>query len=90
MASVGQDTTPPTVNCPQAVTSYTQGGTNNMVSYPEATASDNSGGVVTITYSTISGSNFQVGNTTVTVTATDQSNNSDQCTFTVTVIGMWY
>ncbi|MGA9522613.1 MAG: HYR domain-containing protein, partial [Myxococcaceae bacterium] len=39
----------------------------------------------TVHYSRASGTRFPVGVTTVTVTATDASNNSDACEFTVEV-----
>jgi len=51
-----------------------------------ATATDNSGGPVTITYNPAQGSIFPIGNNTVTVTATDPSNNVTTGTFTVTVL----
>jgi len=48
-------------------------------------ASDNCPGV-TFACSPASGSTFPVGTTTVTCTATDTSNNTAQCSFTVTVL----
>ncbi len=50
-----------------------------------ATATDNSGGAVTITYSQNPNTAFAVGTTTVTVTGTDASNNSSTGSFTVVV-----
>ncbi|HKC36041.1 MAG TPA: T9SS type A sorting domain-containing protein, partial [Chitinophagaceae bacterium] len=55
-----------------------------IVSYPAATATDNCSGT-TITYSKASGSFFDVGTTTVVVTAKDGSNNTAACSFTITV-----
>ena len=78
------DTQPPAITCPA-----------NMVKEPtcpggaKATyapvASDNCPGV-TFACSPASGSTFPVGTTTVTCTATDTSNNTAQCSFTVTVL----
>ncbi len=90
MASVGQDTTPPMLTCPDSFTRYFQEQATRTVTYPPATASDNSGGAVSLSYSQPSGLTFNVGDTTVTVTGIDPSGNSDQCEFNVTVIGMWY
>ena len=50
-----------------------------------ATATDNCSGTVSITYSTVSGSFFNVGTTSVTVTATDICGNSSNCSFDVTI-----
>jgi hypothetical protein len=55
------------------------------VSYSAATASDNLGQSVSLSYSKESGSQFSVGNTVITVTATDEAGNQDVDTFTVTV-----
>ena len=60
--------------------------TSMAVTYPAATASDNCSGTVTISYSNPSGSVFDVGTTTVTVTATDAVGNQTTGTFTVTVL----
>jgi hypothetical protein len=57
-----------------------------VVNYPAATASDSCASNVNISYSQASGTSFPVGPTTVTVTATDASNNSSTCTFKVTVL----
>ena len=90
------DTTPPTITCPADTTSYVRSGTTSTpVQFNSATASDNSGGQVTITYRTTAnpnvnvdpGSLFSTGRTTVTATATDPSGNSQQCNFDVTVTG---
>ena len=82
----GQDTTPPNVICPQnQQISASPGQTSVPVSYPPASATDNSGQTPRLSYSRPSGSAFPLGSTFVTVTATDNSGNSAQCTFTVTV-----
>ncbi|MGV3663901.1 MAG: HYR domain-containing protein [Prosthecobacter sp.] len=56
------------------------------VTYPAATATDNSGISPTLTYSRVSGAVFPVGSTLVVVTAKDAANNSTTGSFTVTVV----
>lgn len=83
------DTTAPVVSCPSNVTVYlplNSTAVSMPVSYSPASATDNCDSSVTIGYSQASGSVFPVGTTTVTVTATDDANNSSTCTFTVTVL----
>lgn len=83
------DGTPPTLNVPANVTVYlpvNTTATSMVVTYPAATASDNCSGTVTIGYSKLSGTVFNVGPTTVTVTATDAVGNQTTGTFTVTVL----
>jgi hypothetical protein len=80
-----KDVQPPVVTCPANITKPNDPGLcGAVVAYPAATASDNCTGV-TITYSKASGSFFDVGTTTVVVRATDGSNNTATCSFTVTV-----
>jgi len=82
------DNTPPVLSCPSNLTVYLplhSTATSMPVNYPAATASDNCG-TVNVGYSQASGSVFPIGPTTVTVTATDQYNNSSTCAFTVTVL----
>jgi len=81
------DTTPPNLQCPANITaaSPAPGQTCTVVNYPNVVASDTCG-IVTITYDPPSGTCFECGKTSVvTVTATDECNNSRTCTFTVTV-----
>jgi hypothetical protein len=59
------------------------------VNYPAATASDNCSTQPAITYSKASGTSFGLGTTTGTVTATDASGNSSQCSFKVNVVYSW-
>ena len=80
-----KDVQPPVVTCPANVTKPNDPGLcGAIVNYPAATASDNCSGT-TITYSKASGSFFDVGTTTVVVRASDGSNNTATCSFTVTV-----
>ncbi|MEQ8704803.1 MAG: HYR domain-containing protein, partial [Phaeodactylibacter sp.] len=79
-----EDNTPPTANCPstQIVSSTTgQCGANVSFSIPDPT--DNCS--ATATASSASGSFFNVGTTQITVTATDGTGNTGQCTFDVIV-----
>ncbi|XP_072048736.1 uncharacterized protein [Amphiura filiformis] len=80
------DTIPPVLSCPtnQQATAP-QGASAAVVFYPPATATDNSGGFVQLTYGNPSGTIFNLGQTVVTVTGRDPSGNIGQCTFTVTV-----
>lgn len=59
--------------------------TSMTVAFPTPTAIDDSG-TATVTTSPISGSLFQVGTTTVAVTATDDTGNIATGSFTVTVL----
>ncbi len=65
--------------CPANVTSC-----NNIANWTPPTATDNCG-PATVTSTHTSGSQFPLGNTTVTYTATDNVGNSSTCSFTVTV-----
>ncbi|XP_072048918.1 uncharacterized protein [Amphiura filiformis] len=81
------DTIQPVVSCPpnqQAVAPQGAGGA--IVTYPQATAHDNSGGAVQLTYGNPSGTFFSIGQTVVAVTGRDPSGNIGLCTFTVTVL----
>ena len=76
------DTQPPTIACPSNITVFDVACQN--VSYTTPTPGDNCPGA-TVTCAPASGSCFPVGTTTVTCTATDASNNTATCSFTVTV-----
>src|SRR5205085_6043104 len=81
------DTTNPTITCPANVTvNAAAGASSATVSYPAPVATDNQPGV-TVSCNKASGSSFNVGNTTVTCTATDTSNNTASCSFNVNVVG---
>lgn len=73
-----QDVHAPVVTCPQDVSRSTNSGSNvATVTYPAATAVDNTDDKVeTATCTPSSGSNFALGVTTVTCTATDSSDNT--------------
>jgi hypothetical protein len=79
------DQTAPTIQCPSNITTTAASGAcTRVVNFP-LTVSDNCTGPITVTTSQPSGTEFPVGVTPVTVTATDGAGNSSQCQFTVTV-----
>jgi hypothetical protein len=81
------DVTPPTITCPAdvAVTLPPNSSASSMaVSYPEPSAADDCT-AVTVTGSPASGSQFPVGTTTVSATATDAAGHASTCSFHVTV-----
>lgn len=79
------DTEDPVANCPANISVNNDPGECGAIVTFNATATDNCPGVM-ISCTPPSGSFFPVGVTTVTCTATDASNNTSTCTFTVTVI----
>ena len=79
------DATPPVITCPANITVSNDVDVCGAIVNFEATAVDNCGGLVTITYSQDPGTVFPVGSTLVTATAVDGEGNESTCTFTVTV-----
>jgi uncharacterized repeat protein (TIGR01451 family) len=80
------DNTPPTITCPANITKNNDPGQcSAVVTYANATATDNCSGVGTPVCTPASGSAFQKGTTTVTCTVSDASGNPASCMFTVTV-----
>jgi hypothetical protein len=83
------DDTAPTITCPSNQTIQSVNGTDgDLLDYTSmATVSDNcsSVGNVSITQSPAIGSTHLVGTVTVTLTATDECGNSDNCTFDVVI-----
>jgi hypothetical protein len=81
------DTTAPSVTCPGNIsTNIPSGQTAAVVNYPPPTASDNCSAPAVVC-DPPSGSSFPLGVTNVTCTATDGSDNTGTCSFTVTVNG---
>ncbi|WP_224240685.1 FG-GAP-like repeat-containing protein [Hyalangium gracile] len=81
--TVRKETTPPTISCPEAVSvdACAEGGPTATFN---VTATD-SCGAATVSCSHASGSQFPVGTTNVTCTATDGAGNTASCGFPVTV-----
>ena len=82
------DAAPPTITCPNMQTRTVNVSCNYFVENftSLATGVTDDCGPVTITQSPAAGSNLlDPGNTSVTLTATDASNNSTTCTFTLTL-----
>ena len=75
----------PTINCPSTITVNAANGACSANVTFSATASDNCG-IQSVTYSRVSGSSFNVGTTSVTVTATDVNNRVSTCSFNVVVV----
>ncbi|MGB3143015.1 MAG: HYR domain-containing protein [Maribacter sp.] len=82
--NVASDTEAPEVTCPTDITVANDIGECGAVVTFNATATDNLPGV-TLGYSVASGSVFDVGTTTVVVTATDLAGLTATCSFDVTV-----
>lgn len=78
------DKTAPVINAPDMTVSTDPGVCSAVVKYA-VSASDNSGGAVTLSYSRPSGSKLSTGSSSVTVTAKDVSGNIASKTFIVTV-----
>ena len=81
------DRTPPILgSCPANQVANATSPAGATVNYPATTATDTCG-APTVSYSQNSGTLFAIGDTTVTVTATDAANNQATCNFTVHVKG---
>jgi hypothetical protein len=78
------DTTPPVLTVPDNFTVQTSKPSGATVTY-SVSATDNVDGALTPSCTPASGTNFPVGATTVTCSATDSHGNTAQKTFTVTV-----
>ena len=82
----GVDTTAPTLAaCPADITTPQTGPSGAVVTFSLPSALDNCDGSPVVVSSHASGSTFPPGPTTVTVTASDLSGNTNACTFIVTV-----
>ncbi len=80
------DNQPPSITCPANITTNTDPGQcSAVVSYANATATDNCPGVGTPVCTPASGSTFPTGTTTVNCTVSDAAGNPASCSFTVTV-----
>jgi hypothetical protein len=81
------DTQPPAITCPANIVKEPTCPAGAVATYAAPVVSDNCPGV-TFVCSPTSGTTFAIGTTTVTCTATDAApaNNTNQCSFTVTVL----
>jgi len=82
------DGAPPEIICPADIVTLVDPGTcEAVVSFSDATATDNCPGSVSIsqTVGDPSGSTFPIGTSTIEFTATDVAGNSSTCTFSITV-----
>ncbi len=80
------DNQDPTIACPANVTMSTETGVSYaVVNFENATATDNCDVSVEQTAGLASGSQFPIGVSTVTFTATDASGNTAECSFTITI-----
>ncbi|NRB46385.1 MAG: HYR domain-containing protein, partial [Saprospiraceae bacterium] len=80
-----RDNIAPIVSCPADIVSNSDPGICSAVVPFTASATDNCDSDVAITYSQNPGTAFDVGTTTVNVTATDDSGRMGNCSFDVTV-----
>jgi hypothetical protein len=77
---------PPNITCPNdVVVDVDPGTTSTPVSFDNPQVETNCAPIESVTFNPPSGSEFQIGTTPVTVTATDQSGASSTCTFNVVV-----
>ena len=79
------DTTPPQIVCPSNIVVECDGPPGKQVFYTP-TASDGCDSNVTVVCSPPAGSTFALGTNLVTCTATDDSGNTNQCSFEVVVV----
>jgi hypothetical protein len=79
------DIIPPSITCPSDIAIELSTGANQAVSWPSAQVSDNLG-EPTLTYSVEPGSSFDLGQHSVTATATDSAGNTASCAFRVWLV----
>ena len=84
--TVAADTTPPLITPPDDVTAEATGPSGAVVTFTPPPASDLVDPSPTVTTDHASGETFPLGDTVVTVTATDASGNKATATFTVHVV----
>ena len=76
----------PDVTCPDDITlPVSPGTTSREVTFPNATATDNSGQTSLVSVVPPSGSTFPIGTTDVRFVFVDPSGNEGSCTFSVTI-----
>ncbi|MFY2557373.1 HYR domain-containing protein [Corallococcus terminator] len=85
LAGLIPDTFAPHVSCPPSQEVPATGASGAEVSFEAATAYDDSGAVLTLAASHVSGATFPAGLTEVTFTAKDAAGNEGTCSFKITV-----
>ena len=79
---------PPEITCPTVAPSPTAFNQSyGPVTWDEPEVTDNVPATVTVTSDRVNGSDFDLGDTVVTLTAVDAAGNNATCQFTVTVVG---
>ncbi|MBI4660133.1 MAG: HYR domain-containing protein [Verrucomicrobia bacterium] len=86
VVTVGADTTPPVISCPADMVVAVEPGASSAVVNYRVLATDNCSSVNLVS-NPRSGSEFPLGTTTVTSTATDAAGNQSTCSFRVTIQG---
>ena len=82
-----QDVEPPAITCPQDIFVCADPSGTNIVTWAAPTATDNCA-ITNVTCNPTNGSNFPLGETIVTCTATDVGGNQTSCTFKVNVLNV--
>ncbi len=81
-----EDRHAPSITCPADIQVHTEPGTcQAIVQYAAVAFDDNCAVTVSTVVGPASGQAFSLGTTTVTLRATDDSSNTEECSFTVTV-----
>ena len=85
------DSTGPVISdCPQSAEYVVPPGTTSQqVTWTEPTAVDDSGQPAVVTQSHRPDDSFPIGSTEVSYTFTDQTGNSNNCIFIITIMGMF-
>ena len=77
------------LTCPADINMTTATGLPTANVSFNATVTDNVDTIITATSDSVSGSAFSIGQIQVTFIATDNANNTANCTFTITIQGMY-
>ncbi|SEQ54652.1 HYR domain-containing protein [Neolewinella agarilytica] len=83
-----EDTEEPMIECPEAISVIATSAAGAVVTFADATATDNCSATVSQTAGLASGATFPIGVTTVTFEAEDPSENTVSCSFDITVSGI--
>ena len=81
-----EDTTAPTISCPENITVNRTSPEGAIVDFTVPTATDLCSNIVTVQCDPDAGTFFNLGITTVTCTATDNDSNAASCSFDISVI----